>query len=60
MREIERQDPVHLGREGGHVERTEEVCFMLAFDISFALVFIVSFELLLLCSYRVTFSAYRT
>ena len=26
VREIQRQDPVHLGHEGGHVEDTEEVC----------------------------------
>ena len=33
VREIQRQDPVHLGREGGHVERTEEVrlCWLLIF-----------------------------
>ena len=35
VREIQRQDPVRLGHEGGHVERTEEVCFMLDFDIYF-------------------------
>jgi hypothetical protein len=26
VRQIHRQDSVHLGREGGHVEHTEEVC----------------------------------
>ena len=26
VREIQMQDPVRLGHEGGHVERNEEVC----------------------------------
>ena len=59
VRDIQRQDPVCLVREGGHVEYRRGL-FILAFDISFALVFIVSFQLLLFCSHRVTFSVYRT